>query len=66
MLKPNFFDLIDRFEMHRQIKKINKISNQFSENDFSPVCCKSHLNGHGRRITQEFNFKNETIKKIIN
>ena len=40
--------------MNRQIKRLQKISTNNSENIFTPDCAKSQIDGHGNWIKQKF------------
>lgn len=62
-LSIRLFKIIERSEMHRQIRKIKKISTSKSENNFSKDCCKSHIDGHGIWINYKFNNR---LNEIIN
>lgn len=54
ILSMRFFSIVETFEMNRQIKRLQKISTNNSENIFTPDCAKSHIDGHGNWIKQKF------------
>lgn len=48
------FGWLDRWEMHRKIRKFTAQNPNSPEADFSPDWCKGHFDGHMRRVLQVY------------